>query len=195
MCAQLCKELGTQYLDFQGLNKNRNELQAEEDCEILQIMGEQGPTEAGHTSRVYCTCSENDLPESAQLIPISPFLTDVTKMQVFICSASLSLSCDCLRRMRNNIDDHGQRKTSQKPEKEAIRKQNQAQYHICLPCFSQEIIFTFAAKMEGGAYSSRCIFQKQILQLTGMNSVNCFQQRMYYFTFISMSRKPELLLQ
>lgn len=65
MCAQLCKELGAQYLDFQGLNKNRNEMQAEEDSEILWIMGEQGPTEAGRTSRVYYTCSENDLPESA----------------------------------------------------------------------------------------------------------------------------------
>lgn len=40
MCAQPCKELGAQCVDFQGLNKDRNEMQAEEDYEILQIMGE-----------------------------------------------------------------------------------------------------------------------------------------------------------
>lgn len=127
--------------------------------------------------------------------PNISILTDVTKIQVFICAAPLSLSCDCLRRMRNNMDDHGRQKTSQKSEKKAIRKQNQAQDYIRLPCFSHKIIFTFATKMEGGVYSSYCIFQKQLLWLTEMNSVHCFQQRMYYFTFISMSRKPELLLQ
>lgn len=42
--------------------------------------------------------------------PITSLSTDVTKIQVFICSALLSLNCDCLRRMRNNIDDHEQQK-------------------------------------------------------------------------------------
>lgn len=90
-------------------------------------------------------------------LPITSTLTDGTKIQVFICSASPSLSCDCLRKMRNNADDHGQQKQLRRQRKKQPESRLGHNTTSVYPAFLTKLFFTFATKMEGGVYSSHCI--------------------------------------